>query len=254
MRSHSLLAVFSHPDDETIVSPLLAKYAHEGHSVHLLVLTAGEKGYRAHAGIPTGPALAAVRAQELACAAATLGLTGFTLLQFPDQGFSAGYDTHIWKDAVNQVREAINRLRPEVLLTWGPEGGTGHPDHRATHSVVVQAFQHRALLQHAPRKLYYALFPETAVCGAEDWATGTRVSREFITTDVDCTSYLPAANAAVECHRSQFTPELMGKVRSLCEAEHGHVFLRLAYSTAAPVPLPETGIFGGLSDISAGEP
>ncbi len=248
MTSHSLLAVFSHPDDETIVGPLLAKYAHEGHFVHLLVLTAGEKGYRAHAGVPAGPELAAVRAQELACAAAALGLTGFTLLQFPDQGFSAGYDTHIWKDAVHQVREAIDGLRPDVLITWGPEGGTGHPDHRGTHSVVVQAFQHRAVLQHAPRKLYYALFPETAVREAEDWATGTRVSREFITTDVDCTPYLPAANAAIGCHRSQFTPELMGKVRSLCEAEYGHVFLRLAYSTAAPVPLPETGIFTGLSD------
>ncbi len=246
MSTHSLLAVFSHPDDETVVGPLLAKYAHEGHAVHLLVLTAGENGYREHAGIAKGPALAAIRAEELARAAAALGLTGFTLLRFPDQGFSAGYDTRIWKDAVEQVREAINHLRPDVLITWGPEGGTGHPDHRATHSVVAQAFQHRALLQHEPRKLYYALFPETAIAGHEDWASGTRVSREFITTDVDCTAYLPAADAAIECHRSQWTPKMMDKVRNLCAAEYGHVFLRLAYSTAVPVPGPETGIFAGL--------
>src|SRR5262249_10173999 len=71
---HSLLAVFSHPDDETIVSPLLAKYAHEDHAVHLLTLTAGEKGIRKHARIPAGQALAAIRAQELACSDAKLGL------------------------------------------------------------------------------------------------------------------------------------------------------------------------------------
>ena len=251
MAAYCLLAIFSHPDDETIVGPLLAKYAHEGHAVHLLVLTAGEKGYRRHVKIPTGAPLAAVRAKELECAAAALGLTGYRLLDFPDQAFTAGYDSPVWKEAVTEVRLEIDRLRPDVLLTWGPEGGTGHPDHRGTHSVVVQAFQHRALLKHYPRKLYYSLFPETEDRLAEDWATGTRVSREFVTTDVDCAAYLPAAREAIGCHRSQFAPEMMERVRTMAGAECGHVLLRLAYSTVAAAGL-ETDVFEGLGDRGQG--
>jgi len=241
-----LLAVFSHPDDETIVSPLLAKYAHEEHSVHLLTLTAGEKGIRTHAKIPAGPALAAIRAQELACSAAKLGLTGHTLLHFPDQGFGAGIRNPVWKEAVSQVRAAIGRLHADVLVTWGPEGGTGHPDHRATSGVVVQAFQQRSQLSYKPSKLYYALFPEIAMSRTDNWAGDTRVSREFTTTEVDCSEYLCAAQEAIECYRSQWTPEVMLRVRGICEAAHGQVPLRLAYSTVALVTSLETDIFAGL--------
>jgi LmbE family N-acetylglucosaminyl deacetylase len=242
----SLLAVFAHPDDETIVSPLLAKYAHAGHSVHLLSLTAGEKGIREHAKIPAGEQLASVRARELSCSAAELGITGYTLLRFPDQGFSAGGGNQIWKDAVSEVRAAIGRLFPDVIVTWGPEGGTGHPDHRAINSIVAQAFQHRSLLSHLPRKLYYAAFAEFVNGQTDDWASETRVSREFITTDVDCSDYLNAAQRSIECYRSQWTPELMRRVRRICELEHGHVLLRLAYSTIAVSLFPERDIFEGL--------
>jgi hypothetical protein len=78
-------------------------------------------------------------------------------------------------------------------------------------------------------------------------ASGTQVSREFITTDVDCSDYMNAAQRSIECYRSQWTPELMRRVRSICELERGHVLLRLeAYSTTAVSRLPESDIFEGL--------
>jgi LmbE family N-acetylglucosaminyl deacetylase len=240
-----LLAVFSHPDDETIVAPLLAKYAQEGHSVHLLILTAGEKGVREHAKIPGGEALRSVRTQELTCSAAALGIAGHTLLGFPDQGFSAGNKHPIWKEAVSEVRAAIGRLRPDVIVTWGPEGGTGHIDHRATSSIVVQAFQQRSLLMYRPRKLYYAAFVESPNGSGPDWASETRVSREFITTDIDCGNYVEAAQRSIECYRSQWTPDLMRRIHTILAIDRGHVLLRLAYSTVTS-RLPETDIFEGL--------
>lgn len=240
-----MLAVFAHPDDETVVSPLLAKSAHEGHAVHLLTLTAGEKGVREHAQIPAGEPLAAVRAQELACSAAALGITSHTLLRFPDQGFVAA-GKQIWQETASAVRNAIDRLRADVLITWGPEGGTGHPDHRGTHSVVVQAFQHQRLLGYKPRKLYYAVFPENPTPEVDDWAAETRVSREFITAEVDCSAFVAAAQRSIECYRSQWTPELMQRVRRIFEVRHGQVLLRLAYQTAGLPQAPETDIFGGL--------
>ena len=247
MRKFTLLAVFAHPDDEMVVGPLLAKYAHEGHAVHLLTLTAGERGTREHAGIPGGEALAEVRAKELACSAAELGISGHTLLHFPDQGFAGGYKNPIWKEAAAAVREEIERLRADVLITWGPEGGTGHPDHRGTSSVVAQVFQQRGLLQHKPRKVYYAVFAENPAPEAEEWVPDTRVSREFLTTTVDCTAYLEATQRAIACYRSQWTPEVMQKIRRMTERGRGHIELRLAYPAGEVPSVPEADIFAGLA-------
>jgi LmbE family N-acetylglucosaminyl deacetylase len=241
---HCLLAVFSHPDDETVVGPLLAKYAAEGHQVHLLSLTAGEKGYHAHAGIPAGEPLAAARTRELECAAGILGLASCTVLRFPDLGFFSSAHDPIWDSAVAAVRESIDRVAPDVVVTWGPEGGTGHPDHRATNSVVVQAFQQRKMLKHKPGKLYYAVFAEAA--SPDGWAAHTRVSREFITTDVDCSAYVPVAEKAIACHRSQWTPESIGKITSLYDASRGRIYLRLAYSTGAQADSIEADVFAGI--------
>ena len=244
MPNPSLLAVFAHPDDEITVAPLLAKYAAEGHSVYLLMLTAGERGYREHAKIPTGDTLAAVRGRELACSAESLGLTQCKLLEFPDQGF-VPWDYAIWEKAASAMREAIDTWRADVVLTWGPEGGTGHPDHRAAHSIVAQAFQQRALLKYQPRKLYSAIFAVRANSETHEWASSTSVSREFITTDIDCTAYVAPAHRAIDCHRSQFNAEMMPRVHGMYDAERGHVLLRLAYSTVA-TRFPETDIFAGL--------
>ena len=246
MEKFSLLAIFAHPDDETVVGPLLAKYAYEGHQVHLLTLTAGEKGFRKHTNIRAGPELAALRARELACSAAQLGLTSHTLFHFPDQGFYTAGANDIWKQAVSSVRDAICHLTADVLITWGPEGGTGHLDHRATNSIVVQAFQNRSLLRYKPRKLYYATFVEPDSAPAENWAAETRVSREFIATDVDCSPFLSIAQQAIECYGSQWTSELMCRVPAICGLDQGHVLLRLAYSTVTICASPETNVFAGL--------
>lgn len=213
--------------------------------MYLLVLTAGDRGYREHAGIPAGEALAAVRARELAWSAECLGVTECKLLHFPDQGFLPS-DYAIWGRAATEVRAAIDAWRPEVVLTWGPEGGTGHPDHRAAHSVVAQAFQQRALLRYQPRKLYSAMFAVSMAGGTHEWAASTSVSREFITTDIDCSGYLTAAHRAIECHRSQWNPGMMARVRHAYDAERGHILLRLSYSTVATGELPETDLFAGL--------
>src|ERR1700682_1394237 len=62
-RPRTLLAVFAHPDDETLVGPLLASYARRGGRVRLAIVTDGGQGVRPHAGIPAGPQLATARAE-----------------------------------------------------------------------------------------------------------------------------------------------------------------------------------------------
>src|SRR6266540_6002529 len=72
--ARTLVAVFAHPDDETIVSPALAYYARQGARVYVVIATDGRKGVSKHAGIPAGDSLATVRAGEARCSARELGV------------------------------------------------------------------------------------------------------------------------------------------------------------------------------------
>ena len=70
----TLLAVFAHPDDESTVSPVLAKYPGRGVTVYLAIATDGRLGVTQHAGIAAGDSLAAVRWNRLKCAAEKLDI------------------------------------------------------------------------------------------------------------------------------------------------------------------------------------
>jgi LmbE family N-acetylglucosaminyl deacetylase len=240
--ARTVLAVFAHPDDETVAGPLLAKYAREGSKVHLVTLTAGQLGTTDHAKIPAGDQLAAVRAKELACAAEKLGLAGHRLFEFKDQGFAVGWDAQPMNQAADRVRQAIDSLRPDVVITWGPDGGTGHPDHRTASNITTQAFQQRSLLKHQPKKLYYVVWPDDGDSSG-GFAAGRKVSREFITTEVDAARFLQPAFEAVQCHKSQWTREQMAAMSRMSEGRRGRVSLRLALSSVGMPQSVEKDIF-----------
>ncbi len=244
--SRTLLAVFPHPDDETSVGPLLALHARRGDQVYLLSLTLGQKGSK-YTDIPAGERLGAARERELRCAAARLGIREPILGGFEDQGISA-------PDAADAVaaclREVIARVRPQVVVTFGPEGLTGHPDHRAACSITTQVFQQQGLLACAPRKLYYVAFPESigqALPPPYDTRLRT-VSDAFVTTEVDCREGLDAATAAINCHETQWSPERMRQFDEINRALfRGRVFLRLALGgPPRGNGHRETGVFEGI--------
>ena len=254
MARHSLLAFFSHPDDEIPVGSLLARCAAEGHDVYVVSITSGQKGYRPHFDMPAGDELGAVREAELRCSARALGIHEPFLLGFQDQGIS----TH---DAAQEVaarlREIIGRTRPEVVLTWGPDGITGHPDHRMTSNIATIVLQQHSLLAWKPSKLYYLAFPESRFAANPDPLNRKRpfltVSDEFITTEIDCREHLEPVLNAIRCHKTQWRPERMEQVHGFyAEVFEGRVHLRLALSR---VPLRQDGqreqsIFEGLDWIS----
>lgn len=240
----TILAVFAHPDDESVVAPLLAKYAAEGHTVHLVTLTAGDKGVQPHANIPAGPPLAAVRAKELACSVQALRLSGHTLGDFSDQGFCIGWDAQPMNKAADLVRKVIDEVRPEVVITWGPDGGTGHQDHRAASNITTQAFQQRGLLKHHPKKLYYVAFPEQP--GEDSFASGRQISMEFVTTEIDGSKYLKQAADSIRCHKSQWTEDRMAANIRRWEERKGRVYLRLAMSSLGMPAKKEKDVFEGV--------
>jgi LmbE family N-acetylglucosaminyl deacetylase len=247
---YSLLAVFAHPDDETVVGPMLARYAAEGHDVHLVCITSGQKGYRAHFNMPVGDELGAVREDELRCAARALGIHEPFLLEFQDQGISTN---DMAQQVAGRLREIIGATRPAVVVTWGPDGITGHPDHRMASNITTVVVQQESLLAYKPSKLYYLTFPESRFAANPDPLNRKRlfltVSDEFITTEIDCRGHLDAGLNAIRCHKTQWRPERMEQVHGLhSQFFEGRVYLRLALSRV-PVRCDgrrEESVFEGL--------
>lgn len=249
----SILVVFSHPDDETTIGPLLAKYAKAGHDVHLVSITSGQKGTTPNTNLPAGDQLGAAREEELRCSTRQLGIQPPLLLQFQDQGISI---PPVMEQIAARLRAIIEQTRPAVIITWGPEGVTGHPDHRTTSSLVSQVFQQRSLLTHKPKKLYYVAFPESKFSSPSERRPFRTTSDLFITTAIEAGDAAEAAAHSIECHKTQWDAERMKQMKALFrDTMGGRVFLRLALAeTPASAPLVERDLFQGVSSQAASAP
>ncbi len=131
-----VLGIFAHPDDETICAGgTLAKYASTGADIRVVSLTKGEAGQIRDANAATRGTLRAVREKELAAAGMELGLTETRCLDHPDGGL-AHIDGH---SLVRLAAELISEFDPDVVITFGSDGFSGHPDHIAVGAAVTAA-------------------------------------------------------------------------------------------------------------------
>jgi LmbE family N-acetylglucosaminyl deacetylase len=225
----TLLAVFAHPDDETLVGPVLARYAREGVKVYLAIATKGEKGTNDRANIPAGEPLAKVRREEAACACRQLGIEAPILMELNDGELGAisnplGHDIQVVADNVEKL---IDKLHPAVIVTWGADGGYGHPDHRLVSEAVTQAVQARK----SDVKLYYVGFSSDQVNSLnQSWMATLPwhpTDAAYLTVRVTFSKADQLAyHRALECHKSQFSPDEAQKFSAALDAgwEHGVLF------------------------------
>ena len=219
-----VLAVFAHPDDERIIGPLLSRLSREGRETHLVIATDGSKGVRDFAKIPAGAELAAARVKEANCAAARLGVRHLRLLGLPDAGIASF-------DQLDKLRSAlvaiIDSVKPAVIITFGPEGGTGHPDHRLVGDVTTQIVQSDA--RYANIDLLYASLPSERLRTAPRASpTVNGMAEALLTVRVPFDERdLQAGREEFACHRTQYTSEEMSAVNAyLAYAWNGFVWLR----------------------------
>jgi LmbE family N-acetylglucosaminyl deacetylase len=161
VRKLRLMGIFAHPDDESLgFGGSLAKYAAEGVETFLVTATRGEAGRFGAAGKGHDPAeVGRVREAELRAAAKVLGVTEVSVLGWPD----GGVDRVEPKRAIAEIVSRVRRIRPEVVITFGPEGAYGHPDHIATSQFAMAAvmcaadaeYRDDAAAPHRVLKLYY---------------------------------------------------------------------------------------------------
>jgi LmbE family N-acetylglucosaminyl deacetylase len=112
----SVMAVFAHADDETTVSPVLAKFVREGVAVHLIIATDGRHGVRPHMGVPAGDQLAAIRTAEVRCAAEKIGVSSLVFLDFEDGMLSNGLNLNLLGEKVDSLYQLI---KPDLMISWG---------------------------------------------------------------------------------------------------------------------------------------
>lgn len=194
--SKQILAILAHPDDESYgMGGTLAKYSHKGSQVTLLCATRGEAGIP---GIKPEEAKQ-IRERELRQAAEYLGAQVF-FLDYQDGKLSTINRQHL----VEHIASWIDTVTPDIILTFGPDGVSGHPDHVAISAAVTQAVDHffpdSNLLYLAPSE---ATVLGCGVSGEQDYHAESLIK-------VDIGEYKINKVHAIQSHKSQNT-ELQGK-------------------------------------------
>jgi LmbE family N-acetylglucosaminyl deacetylase len=159
----TVLGVWGHPDDEAYLSAgLMMGALAAGNRVVCLTATRGEAGFPEDDPRSVA-ARAAVREAELAACLSTLGVSEHHWLPYVD-GACAEVDVD---EAVTAIAEIVDAVQPDTVLTFGPDGGTWHPDHIATGRWTTLACRAAA----PDADLYYAT-------KTDDWVAG------FVTADI----------------------------------------------------------------------
>jgi selenocysteine lyase/cysteine desulfurase/LmbE family N-acetylglucosaminyl deacetylase len=179
-----VLGVFAHPDDETFCAGgVLARQAKAGAEVMVVSATHGEAGQIRDSRVATRQTIGAVRESELRQACDRLGVASVECWDHTD-GTLAEVD---FDALVGRVAKVIRTFRPDIVLTFGPDGGYGHPDHMTISRATTQACARAGdatcypeqlddeVSPHRPRTLFHSYFPDRHLMLMDrlaDWLTG----------------------------------------------------------------------------------
>ncbi len=252
-RSPRLLFVHAHPDDESLTTGgTIAHYAALGADVRVVTCTLGEEGEvigdrYAQLAVDHADQLGGYRISELTKALSALGIGEPRFLGGPGRWRDSGmegspprnYRRFIDADmdeAVGELVAIIDELRPHVVVTYDPDGGYGHPDHKQAHRVTTAAI---AAAGWEVPKFYWTVMASSAMrAGLKDlpdvpdhWIridvgdVPFGYSDDRVDAVIDATAQLPAKVAAMRAHATQVTV-----------ADHGQ-----AYALSNNLALPMLG-------------
>ena len=285
MNARRMVVVHAHPDDETLwTGGMIARYAASGVEVTLVTCTLGEQGeilLDQLRGLAADRAdqLGGYRLAELCAACAVLGVTDQRFLggigrwrdsgmvaqpgamaSVPAQLDSRAFAAGALDDQVDALAEVLEAVRPQVVVTYGPDGGYGHPDHVRAHQVTMAAAAQNPEIA----RVYWVVHPASVVAAGVA-ALATMPGLPFplpddhglpgvddaeVTTAVDVSAYRPAVLAAMRAHATQVKVWTAGP----------HAAFALADGVARPVfdteyfTLAHGGAVGARDDLFSGLP
>ena len=195
--------------------------------MHVVSATDGRHGVRPHFGALRGEELARVRRREGEEVSRVLGLAEPIFLDLEDA--SLGQFTNPTGKALREFSSKLERVvekhQPEVIVTWGPDGGYFHPDHCLTHAVVTQLVQ---ASERPIRLFYFGISHDRLPNAGGPFAGFMGTDARYLTVHVPFTDEdLEAARRAFACHESQFTAETVKHLDEfLTQAWSGKVSFR----------------------------
>ena len=231
------MCVLAHPDDESLgTGGTLAQYAAEGVATYLVTATRGERGRFGDARESPGPdVVGRAREAELLAAAKELGLSEVRFLDYPD----GALDTVDPAAAIAKIAGHLRRVKPHVVITFGPDGAYGHIDHIAISQFTAAAIACAAdpsyalpggEAPHRVSKLYFIAW------SAEKWDAYQAALKTLVfkidgqerrvspwpawalTTAIDTSRVAPTVWRAVSCHKTQMS--IYSKLGELPDDHH----------------------------------
>jgi LmbE family N-acetylglucosaminyl deacetylase len=197
-----VLVVVAHPDDELFMAPAIAALAREGADVAIYFATAGDAGPGV-SGLAPGAQLAERRIAEAWCSIEALGASTLLGAEHPDGklGLAAHHEGSPARALSASFAEQF--ALSDLVLTWGPDGGYGHADHRMVSALATQAVQ--AMPAATRPKLLYVGIPNGTLPPLPQMASWATTDPALLTETIAYTaSDLAAATTAAQCHETQF--------------------------------------------------
>jgi LmbE family N-acetylglucosaminyl deacetylase len=267
------MAVHAHPDDEaSSTGGVLAAYSDQGVRTVVVTCTNGEFG-DGPAGLKPGEEghdtadVAQTRLAELREAAKYLGVTDLELLGYHDSGMPEweyrnspdAFCNVPLENVIDRIATLIEKYRPQVVITYDPDGAYQHPDHVHAARAGIGAVEKTGI----PAKLYLSamrrsewqkIFEALRAAGEDvpEWEMSDEERRQIeesearITTEIDIRPVLDRKRDALMAHASQITDSWFSKIPpDVVQSAFGREwFIRARNQTQAPVP--ETDLFAGL--------
>jgi LmbE family N-acetylglucosaminyl deacetylase len=249
-----MVVIFAHPDDESFgFGGVLSAAADAGWETTYVVGTRGEVGEILVPGLATRETLGAVREKELLDALQLLGVGDVRFLGYRDSGMEGTPENAHPQAFVNQdvddvsrrVAEVIVEKRPTVVITYGPDGIYGHPDHIMAHKVGHAAVLKAGESGWQSPNLYYSSASRERIRRMAQLPNSpfAKMPREMldafgtpsaeITTWMDIRAYSKRKLTAIRAHRSQVGDD--GPFAQMSDEERQ---MWLSIETARMVPLP----------------
>jgi len=197
-----ILAVFAHADDENLVGPVLAKYARLGHKVYVVIATDGKTGGTRVTTIPAGEELGMLRMKETACACEKLGTEKPIFLE-TRLNTQLGVGTYLreHRSFKEKLKAQIERIDPNIIITFGPDGNNGHPEHIVAGSVVQELLLREGWVDRYP--LYFPTYIKK-----QNEENAGYIDERYVNASVSFNAADRARYAeAAKCYVTQSTPQ-----------------------------------------------
>lgn len=200
----TIIGIFPHPDDENMIGQVFAKYTRLGHDVYIIIATDGKDGTRVTE-IPAGDSLGMLRQNETICACEKLGINPPIYLHIDRLDTKFGVRPYLngRKKFMEELKSYIEKLQPDVLITFGPDGEYGHSEHIVTGAIVTELLLREGWVGKYP--LYFpADIKEDVIDDNElGYVDMQYLNLKIIYSDEDEKKMLEAA----KCYNTQFTTQ-----------------------------------------------